>query len=282
MKGEPAVETGVADEASNSVLARANLALTLVQPVAGQLAELTGWGQTMKERSHRSSGPVTPPDGAFAIWGPIFLATLALALRDIRDARGARGGDGGPHGAGSEAAAPHRVSGTGSRSRLLAGLAYAGNTAWSLQSQFGGLGWSSVAIIMSTTTAASAAMLEAEHEGARQGAGVAALATGALAGWLTVAAFANLEATLNETRGRPRKAAETRRSVALVGGASSTAGALALASHGNLAYAAAACWGLGGVVVRNVRKRNTPVAAAAAAGVIALLGATLLGRRRSR
>ena len=44
-------------------------------------------------------------------------------------------------------------------------------------------------------------------------------------------------------------------------------------------YAGAIAWGLGGVIVRNVRARKTSVAVAAGLGFGAFLAATLLRRR---
>lgn len=100
-----------------------------------------------------------------------------------------------------------------------------------------------------------------------------------LAGWLTVATFANAEAALNQERGRPAPDEESRRAVKLIGAATGIAAATTVASKGNPLFALSAGWGLGGVVVKNVR-RDWRVAAAAGLGLAALVGVTVLARRK--
>lgn len=70
------------------------------------------------------------------------------------------------------------------------------------------------------------------------------------------------------------------RSLVLLGAASATAAALTLASRGELGYAAAAAWGLGGIGLRARREHNHVVLWAAALGVVTVTAATLLGRYR--
>ena len=235
------------------------LTLAVLQPIAGRLTELAGVGKSIEERSDATRGPITPAKGAFAIWGPLFAGNLWLAVKSFFGRRPA-------------SSAERRIA-------WLNSLAFAGNTGWSLQAQLGGLGWPSVAIITSSAAAATAGMLEAEAarpdtEFTR----LAAHTTGPLAGWLTVATFANLDATLTATQGRPSPQRAEARAMALIGGASCVAVACALASKGNPGYAAAAGWGLGGIALRNVRERRPRVAAVAGAGVAGLLLATLAAR----
>lgn len=110
----------------------------------------------------------------------------------------------------------------------------------------------------------------------------AANSIGPLAGWLTIAAAANLDSTLVETRGHLPRAVASRRSVALVTAASAAATAITVVTRGNSGYAAAAAWGLGGIVLRNQRESRPNVAAAAATGMCAVALATLLSRRYLR
>ena len=244
----------------NGLQSSALLSLALLQPIAGRLAQLTHRGVSIEERSAAARGPVTPANGAFAIWGPLFAGNLALAVRSFFRRR-------------FEAPANKWIT-------WLSGAAFAGNTAWSLQAQFAGLGWPSFGIIAGSATAASAAVIAAESVAHDSGfARLAATTVGPLAGWLTVATFANLDATFNETQGSSSEEAATRRAMVLVGAASGTAAAMAVATRGNLGYAGAAAWGLGGIVLRNRREQRPAVVRTAAIGLSAVALATILARR---
>lgn len=236
-----------------------NLLLAATQPVAAYVTKLTGRGVSEAERASDVDGPVSPTPGAFAIWIPLFLTSVA-------------------HGAHVLRAPPHTVP-----LRRVTGLmsaAYGCNAAWSLQAQLRGLGWSSVAIISAALASASAALVHAERASKRQReASLAARAVAPLAGWLTLASLANVEATLNQTSARPGKRDETRRALALLGAGSAAAGCIALASRGNRLYTAAVAWGLGGVLVRNIRARNLAVAVAAGSALSVAVGATVFGRK---
>jgi hypothetical protein len=246
----------------NQALSVTNLVLAAAQPIAAYAPRLAGRGVSEAERASKVDGPVSPAPGAFVIWLPLFATSLA------HGARIARGQLRGP---------------ALRRATWLMSAAYSCNAAWSIQAQLRGLGWPSVAIISTGAASASAALIESERVAHRShDARMTARAVAPLAGWLTLATFANLEATLNETGGRPDERRETQRSLALLSAACVSAGAIALASRGNPLYTAAVAWGLAGVTVRNARSRNWAVTAAAGLGLAAAVGATLFGRRWAR
>lgn len=149
------------------------LMLALLQPVAGRLAQLTHRGASIEERADAARGPVTPANGAFAIWGPLFAGSLALAIHSFFRHR-------------FEARANRWVA-------WLSSAAFLGNTAWSLQAQFAGLGWPSFGIISGSAIAASTATIAAESSRQSDFARVVAFTMGPLAGWLTVATFATIQ-----------------------------------------------------------------------------------------
>lgn len=291
---------------SGHALAISQLALASAQPLAAYVTKLTGRGVSEAERARAVDGPVSPAPGAFAIWLPLFATSIANGARMARAPERFS-----PAQLSRQQRAPlHRVA-------WLMNAAYACNSAWSLRAQLVGLGWPSVGIIVVGAASASAALIGAErlarterlergaeppapdgHDapdrsppapleatargGAANEARAAADAIAPLAGWLTLATFANLEATLNETGGRPRPRHETHRALILLGSEGALAGAVAATSQNPL-YTAALAWGLGGVVVRNLRGRNRTIAAAAGLGCCAAVAATigLLRRRRS-
>lgn len=256
------------NHAPDQALAVANLALASAQPLAAYVTKLTGRGVSEAERARAVDGPVSPAPGTFVIWLPLFATSIGHGARMVRwrDSR----------------PLPRSVA-------WLMTAAYSCNTAWSLQAQLRGLGWPSVGIILAAAGSASAALIGAERRVGSTGsassqalsleARAAARAIAPLAGWLTLAAFANIEATLNETGRRPRQPQETRRALALLGGAVAAAAAITRASRGNRLYTAAVAWGLAGVGLRNARARNPVVATAAGLGACAAIAATLFGRR---
>lgn len=234
--------------------------LAVLQPVAGWLSQISGHGKSIEERSDAARSPVTPAKGAFAIWGPIFAGNLALACCSFYRRR-------------VEPPVNHWIA-------WLSGAAFAGNTAWSLQAQLAGLRWPSFGIISATTMAASAATITAESAADQSAfARFAARTMGPLAGWLSVAMFVNLDATLTRTQGHPSEREATRRGAGLTSAASVVATGMVLATRGNLGYAAATAWGLGGVLLRNQRESRPAVAKASAIGLGAVAIATLVARR---
>jgi hypothetical protein len=208
------------------------------------------------ERARQTDGPVTPADGAFAIWGPLFLGSLAWAGWSAMDAQ----------------RSDPALRGIG----WLACGAFASNIAWSTQAQLSSLGWPSLGIISAAAANANAALIEASRTPRAQ---VATWTLGPLAGWRSLAAFANLEATLNSSYGRPAPEAEERRAAALLCAASLTAAGTTVASRGSLPYAAAVAWGLGGTALRNLRSSKPLVSLTACACLAALAGVTWAVRR---
>lgn len=241
------------------MLAPATTALAVAQPVVTQAHRISGRARPDSEEAAAFAGPLTPPAGAFIIWLPLFVSSAVFG-RGLQD--------------------PRRQDHTELATvEGLAATAFAADAAWSLTAQYRGLGWPSLALIGSAASSAIMAMVKAaRHAHGSEGMRFAARWIGGLAGWLSVATFANIETTLNRQLGRPSPSAETRRAVALVSAAGILASVVAIAGRGNGAYAAGAGWGLGGVVVKALRQGNRPVLAAGAAAGAALLAATLTGR----
>jgi hypothetical protein len=238
------------------------LVLALAQPVAGRLAQLTGKGRSIEARADTVEGPITPAKGAFAIWGALFAGNLWFSIKSLVRQK-------------SSSSQERRIE-------WLNALTLAGNTAWSLQAQYAGLGWPSFGIIATSAMSAAAATIEAERAAPSDLTRVARWTDGPLAGWLTVATFANLDGTLTQAYGRPLPEQGEKRAMMLISGASATAAAVALASRGNSGYTAAAGWGLGAIMKRNLTEHRRRVAATAAAGAGAVVLATLLAKRHQR
>ena len=228
-------------------------ALAVAQVPVGRIANFAKIGVPIEERSRAVRGPLTPPNAAFAIWGPIFAANIAYAARAAR-----RGG--------------------GTPANRFAALAFLGNTLWSLEAQLRGFTLRSVAIIIATGAAAAAGFLDAQRRGDR----LAANALGALAGWISVAAAGNVESAVIQAEGREPAEVEDTRAVVLATVASGVGVGLALAGRGNRALAAAVGWGLGGVALRSRREGRQTLTAVAVSGVLAVALATVLASRNDR
>lgn len=232
-------------------------ALAAAQAALPVLPRLVRRASTEEEQARPPEGPLTPPPGAFAIWGPLFATSLAYLLVRLRGA--ARRETGMPD--------------------AFVALTFALNSLWTLNSQFRRLDVLSVALI---GVAATSATIAVERSTAADPADRARAAlVGPLAGWLTVATAANVEAAANVHRGRLRRAGETRRAVGLLAGASALLGVQARRNHGNLPFAAASGWGLAGILLKAGRERRAAVAAVALLG-LAGLGTAVRSGRTSR
>jgi hypothetical protein len=232
-----------------------DLALTLAVPVSTRLSRWTGAGKSEVDRAREFEGVVSPPPAAFVIWAPIFAGlTCHALLKVVRP----------PAVPADSAAALLRVS-------LL------GNLLWNLNAQFKDFGWQSVALIGASAATATAAVAGYERVGATDPtARNSARLIGPLAGWLSVATFANVETAQRYTRS-PSESWLT--PTALAGMAALTAAGGVVATRANAGYALAAVFGLGGIAVKNLHTRPR-LGFTAVAGLVALSVLVLAIRRR--
>lgn len=244
------------DESSSLGSAFLDLALAIGLPLSTQLATWTGKGRSEVEQAREDEGPVTPTSSAFVIWAPIFAALIGYGIQRLRS---------------------HDEL-TDRRAEYLARASLIGNILWSLNSQFKDLGWQSLALIgVSATTATGAVARYERLSEDNPSAKTASYLLGPLAGWLTVASFANLDTTQRYTRS---KSAEWLTPPVILTLASASTIAGVVATRANPAYTAAAAWGLGGILVKNA-KREPKLAAMALAGILAVAAtAGVVARRR--
>jgi tryptophan-rich sensory protein len=231
-----------------------DLALAAALPVATQVATLTGRGRAEVEQARAAEGPVTPASQAFVIWAPIFASLLGYGAQRLAAPSATRD--------------PAAIA--------LVRTALLGNILWSLNAQFRSLDQASVALITASAAPATAALARFEALSPRNpGARLAANLIAPLAGWLSVATFANLDATQRLT-GRTLLDPESTVAVAT---AATAAGAVA--SRGNILYAAAGGWGLAGIAYKN-RLARPSLTRAAIIGLGAVVVATAIGQSLNR
>lgn len=237
-------------------LKSALVALSLAEFAVGFLPRL-GIGTEVGARSAVTANSVTPAGYAFSIWGVIFLTLIAYAV-------------------------VYAWRGTNAKVARRLAIAMAANALWSLYVQSFAIDFISVAIITVGLTAALLALgaaVSSDQSGlermlARAGAGL-------LAGWLTVAAAANIAAAMQYAGMSFGDLGEPVVALLLL----LAFGGLAILTAGRTRsyyYAAAAIWGLAAVAVKRWDAGATMdlvIAGAVTALAFAILGMVVAARR---
>ncbi|MGV9808827.1 hypothetical protein [Micromonospora chersina] len=202
---------------------------------------------------------LTPPDAAFAVWGPIFLACTAAAVQ--------------------QALPGERRTDLQRRAGWWLAGAYAGNAAWELTAQSGRYRGTPalLAAIVGATATAHARLQGSEPRG---GARVAPASTGMLLGWTSVALLANVAGAAGAASpADPRTRRLATLAVAAAGAALTTA--VGRSRRAAAPLAATSAWGFGAIAlaspVRGVRLAGT----LATAGVLGALARRWRGARSS-
>ncbi len=228
--------------------------LAVAQPLSTRLFAWTGHGTPEVEQASVSEGPVTPAGEAFAIWAPLFAGSLAHAGTDLLSR--------------------HDDDPVATAAGWWVNAAPAGNVLWSLNAQFRRLDAISVALIGGSAASALTAVVRADRGPETPARRSIRRYIAPLAGWLSAAAFANVETALNRPR-VPSRSGATARAVGLIAVAAAAAGAVTASLEDGRPYAAAAGWGFTGIALKAVRERSRAVAVAVAAllGVLRLVAA---------
>lgn len=208
-------------------------------PTVGPLAFGT------REGAEPFDTPITPPDYAFAIWGPIFAGVAANAVAHLRE----------------PSAEDHRATGW-----WLAG-AYAANALWLVVAQSGRFRGTAAILPVAAGCAWQVHRRLQDVAPRAGGTGVGASSTGLLVGWTGLASVINLLAV------SPSGRTGSVRSGPLARGAVLTA-SLAIAAivdgsrRGREAVAVASCWGLLTGALDRRRDRSTRLAGAVGAAAV--------------
>ncbi|MFT3809701.1 MAG: hypothetical protein QM698_07265 [Micropepsaceae bacterium] len=230
--------------------------LSLAEFAAGFLPRI-GIGTEVAARSAVTENSVTPAGYAFSIWGVIFLTLIAYA-------------------------AVYAWRGTDVKIARRLAIAMAANTLWSLYVQSFAIDFVSVAIIL---TGLSAALLALGGAVRSEQAGIERLLSragaGLLAGWLTVAAAANIAAAMQHAGMSFGDLGEPTVALLLL----LAFGGLAILAAGrtrSFYYAGAAIWGLAAVAARRWEAGSAMdlvIAGAVIALAVAILGMVFAARR---
>lgn len=232
-----------------------DLFLTALLPLSTQIATITGKGRSEVQQARETEGPITPVTGAFVIWAPIFTCLLAYGVQRAR----------------------FRDEFADRQAEVLLRVSLIGNILWSLNAQFRDFGWQSLALIGASAATATGAVAKYAKLGEDNHlARIASYLLAPLAGWLSVATFANLDTTQRFAKSASQRVLTPPAILALA--SASTVGGI-VATRGNPLYSIAAAWGLGGIAIKNAR-RAPKLAATAIAGLAAVTAATLIVARR--
>jgi hypothetical protein len=232
-----------------------NILLPLAQPLVGAMASVFGIGHTQAEMSARSQTPVVPQGYAFSIWGLLFLLSIAWGIWQLLPSAG-------------------RDSLVAKRLGWPLAATFAGSILWMLLSQLTENGWHLVAVMLLVLSASLTAFFvnrRTDHAAAAPGQAERWLIrplVGLLAGWVSVATFANIAGAALLSGFFPAEGAGLTVAAVLI---LLACGGLALTvlwvSGGSPWYAAAVAWALLAIVYANTlgRDTNLPVAITAAA-----------------
>ena len=227
----------------------------IAQVVLSFFPERLGFEQTIGDRSDAVRTLLTPPDYAFAIWGPLFLGCLVFAIlhalpRNLRTPLFRKTG-------------------------WYVAATFAANAAWVVYVPAIGLDLGSYVLLLAILTClVVVTMIVRRDTTAGRGQRLAMLPILALAGWISAAATAAASQTL-----LPGDAAVPALLVVLVAG---SAFALAVAAYSaSVAYALTAGWGFATVGLVNLDGGSAMIGFVAAAAAVLTVAASVVGKTRS-
>lgn len=236
------------------------LFFAVTQALAPTLPAL-GYGVTVGARDGFASPPEVPAGYAFSIWGLIFALALVYAVWQAL-----------PGGGATE---------TARQTRGPAAWLFALSTAWMLIAQLGGPNLALAVIILVMLGLALRLAAMASTAAVTETRATHALTVplfGLYAGWLTLAAFLNLSTLARDIGLAPLGLPEWAYAALVISAGGATALVMVHRLRGNVWYAAAAIWGLAGVVAANLAGLQA-VALVAAGLIVALLIGMAAARR---
>ncbi|TGD92365.1 hypothetical protein [Methylobacterium nonmethylotrophicum] len=242
----------------------ANLTAALAQAAVPALGYAGSLGRTVDPRYQVIKTPVVPATYAFSIWSAIFLTGLVYAIEQARPSR-------------ADDPLLRRIG-------WLTAAAFAANAVWSVLAQLEyPLVLTGLTLLVGVTAILLAADRVFRSEPAIRGSDrwTVALPVGMLAGWLSVAIFANWSVVLADWNFADRPS-RTLQALAFLAGAGLTAAVMIRRTGGAWPYVGVVAWALVALIVGNVQ-RGDPALAAASAVLLILLGAlTWRVRRHAR
>lgn len=240
------------------------LAAALAQAAVPALGYAGYLGRTVDAQFQMIKTPVVPATYAFSIWAPIFLASIVYAVEQAKPSR----------------AADPLLRAIG----WPTATAFAANAVWSVLAQ---LEYPLVLTGLTLVVGAASILLAAGYtfggghilRGADRW--TVGVPVGMLAGWLSVAVYANWSIVLADWN-LDAVPTRTLQALAFLGGAGLTAAFMIRKTGGALPYVLAIAWALVGLTVGNVDRGDWAVAVACASLLLVLGALTWRSRRDGR
>jgi len=237
-----------------SIAVGASAAAMILVPTIGPVIAGTGEG------AEEFDTEITPPDYAFAIWGPIFLASAANSVQHAVD----------------PTAQINRSTGW-----WLSG-AYVANAAWSVAAQSDRFRYTPF-ILGAAVAFAGNGYRRAQHAYPRSAGNIVPSSAGLLFGWTSVAAVVNAFAV--GRNGNPATATQSEKIAArfaIAGAAAALMTTIAASTRGHTSVAVAGMWALATSAMNPNRTTGTRLVNGSAAAAIAGTTAVKLWHSRVR
>jgi hypothetical protein len=232
-----------------------NLILPFVQIAAPFFTLATGIGLEIGTRAAARDTPAVPAGYAFSIWSVIFVLFVCYGIYQFLR--------------------PRRLEeGLLPVLRPFTALAMLNSVAWMLMAQAAGFGLATTILIWALLFAALPAQVIVARRRGRLGFWSQVLVlwpVSLLAGWVTVAVFADASSALAEFGRLGLGLSETTQAAVFVGLAG-VVGAFVTRVAGTVPFVLAVAWGLAGVIYKNVGPQPNLIVAGAALTMLALLG----------
>lgn len=240
----------------------ANVLFSIGQAGVPALGYAGLYGRTTGAEFQVIKTPVVPANYAFTLWSLIFLLSLVYAFDQARPQKGDD--------------PIYRKIG------WLTAVAFAANTFWSLVAQKQlPLVLTGLIFLFCVAAILPACVAIFEPGVDRNRYWLPRLAIGVLAGWVSVAIFANWSVILKDW-GLAALPSTDAQALMFLSGAGATAGVIVSRTAGALSYAAAVAWALVAVLIANIQVSDTPVAVGTGIWIAAIGVVTLFARRSHR
>jgi hypothetical protein len=244
-----------------------NLILPLAQPLVGMMAPVFGIGHTQAEMSARSQTDVVPAGYAFSIWGLLFALSIAWGIWQVLP-------DGG------------KDSPVAKRLGWPLAVTFGASILWMLLAQTTENGWHLVLVILVVLGGALTAFFanrQIVHAGQAHGwpeRWIIRPLVGMLAGWVSVAAFANIAgAALVSGAIQADGVAGTVAAVLILLAAGGFTLGVLWFSAGSLWYAGAVAWALIAIFYGNTVERDFNAAMAVASVALTVVVVAMAWQR---
>jgi translocator protein len=239
-----------------------NVLFTSGQILATTYGYVTGLNKNFTETDPKRTPPIVPAPYAFAIWGPIYAASIGYAVY--------------------QGMPEQRENPLLRQIGFYTAAAFLGTTLWLIAAQLLRI-WLTLLLIFAILLALLGAFIQLIRAGAPRSTAeqyLVVMPISLFTGWITVAAIANSATTLYTSGVRDWLFTDETWATLMVKTGGLIGAGATLASRGNIWYAGTLIWGLIGIAVANMTRQFNPGVAFAASLMALVVGLVLFKARR--